>query len=283
MVLFFVPPPTVKVLRWGMTILAVFLLIPSPVAGQDEKAAVEKEQAGPKRLPWKLIPVDQDRLPWAIYDPTTMVLDGKNLTPGFEAMATRFGKVALRFAQTDDKLLLLLNKKPVRFQPTEMVELGSKGHFAYVRAADDRLMFRIGLVTEWLRKNKEKGEAALGKEALAEFTTLYTLHDQQAKLGKGRKNDLAEMELDYFLFQYLEGRPALALIPETKTTLANFWERELWAHQNGKARFNHNRKKDQDFIEFHCEKFKGAEGSPFQGKHRNPPPSQLGDPDPMGR
>lgn len=265
------------------TALAAVLVLISPVSGQDEKTVPGKEEAGAKHLPWKSTPVDPDRLPWAIYDPATMSLDGKNLTPGFEAMATRFGKVALRFAEMDDKVLLLLNKKPVRFQPTEMVELGGKGHFAYVRAADDRLMFRIGLVTDWLRRNKEKAEAALGKEARAEFEALYARYDQQAKLNKGRKNDLAELELDFFLFQYLEGRPALTPIPGTKITLAVFWDRELWAHQNGKARFNHNRKKDQEFIEFHCEKFKGVEGSPFQGKHRNPPPSQLGDPDPTGR
>lgn len=266
-------------------IAALYILgmLVSPALGQEDKAPAGKDEAGLRFFAWNSIPVDQGRLPWAIYDPETMTLDGKNLTPGFEAMATRFGKVALRFTEKDDKVLLELNKKPVRYQPNEMVELGGKGHFAYVRAADDRFMFRVGLLTEWLRKNKEKAEAALGKEALAEFETLYNRHDQQAKLGKGRKNDLTEMELDFFLFQYLEGRPALAPIPGTKITLASFWERELWANQIGKARFNHNHKKDREFIEFHCEKFTGADGSPFRGKHRNTPPTQLGDPEPFGR
>jgi hypothetical protein len=265
------------VIRWkAVAILGFWTLVGANA--QDEKP-VPQENSPAQHMAWKDIPISNDRLPWAIYDPKTMTLDGKNLTPGFEALATRFGKVALRFAEQDDKIPLLLNKKPIRYQPMDVVELGSRGHFAYVRAADDRLMLRIGLLIDWLRKNKEKAATAIGKQAMAEFEDLYAKHDEQAKLGRGRKNELAELELDFFLFQYLEGRPALSPIPGTKTTLAAYWERELWCHQTGRARFNPNLKKDQEFLEFHCQKFTGAEGSPFRGKPRNPPPSQLGDPE----
>lgn len=263
--------------RWKAFLILGFWTLEA-AHGQDEKPAPQ-DNLPARHMAWQDIQISNDRLPWAIYDPTTGTLDGKNLTPGFEAMATRFGKVALRFAGQDDKTPLLLNKKPIRYQPMDVVELGNRGHFAYVRAADDRLMLRIGLAIDWLRKNKEKAAAAIGKQAMAEFEDLYAKQDKQAKLGRGRKNELAELELDFFLFQYLEGRPALSPIPGTKTTLSAFWERELWCHQTGRARFNHNLKKDQEFLEFHCQKFTGAEGSPFHGKPRNPPPSQLGDPE----
>ena len=72
--------------------------------------------------------------------------------------------------------------------------------------------------------------------------------------------------------------PVPVEVPDDLVALAS-QERELWAHQNGKGRFNHNSQKDLKFIEFHCQKFTGVDGSPFKGKHRNPPPSQLGDPE----
>jgi hypothetical protein len=266
---------------WLLVMASLFCLgAANSLHAQDGKANEEPaaQEVGAPFLPWRTIQVPNDRLPWGIYEPATMSLDGKNLTPGFEAMASRFGKVALRFEEREEKIILALNKRPIRYQPNDWVELGNRGHFAYVRAADDRLMFRIGLFIDWLRGNKQKAETAIGKQALAEFEDLYN-KNEKAKLANGRKNELAELDLDYFLFQYLEGRPALMPIPGTKTTLCTFWERELWAHQNGKGRFNHNSQKDLKFIEFHCQKFTGVDGSPFKGKHRNPPPSQLGDPE----
>lgn len=266
--------------RSALGLIGMLVLPGAPLWGQE---ALEKtpgqEEARPAAHSWKTIPLAPGQLPWAIFDPETHTLDGKNLTPGFEAMATRFGKVSLRFEERNGTVVLALNKRPVRYQPNEWVELGNRGHFAYVRAADDRFLLRVGLITDWLKKNRQRGELLLGKEAMTEFQVLYAKNDTQTKLGKARKNEQAELDLDYFLFQFLEGRPALTPVPGGKTTLANFWETELWSHQTAKARFNPNLNRDKEFIEFHCQKFLGAEGSPFRGQHRNPPPSQLGDPD----
>ena len=227
--------------------------------------------------PWHLVEVPSEKLPWATYDPATGQMDGKNLTPGFEAMATRFGKVILRFDQLGNRVPLLLNKKEIRYQPPEMVELGNRGHYEYVRAADDRLTLRLRLVADWILQNLLKAEVALGKPALAEFNQLNGKREKQSLVNKGYRNEVADIDHNFFLFQYIEGRPALAPIPGTNRSLAFFWERELWSRQERKARFSQNRLKDSAFHDFHCQILPGVRGSLWRNKPRNPPISELGE------